>query len=70
MIYDQLMGVKDASGHVQLFCKVCKALAKDGRGSTVLKVCSQCGVRLGEWVTETQRNAELREFAKKVQLQS
>jgi hypothetical protein len=66
MIYDQLMGVKDATGHVQLFCKACKAPAKDSRGATVLKVCSQCGIRLGEWVTEAERNAELREFAKKV----
>jgi hypothetical protein len=56
MIYDQLMGVKDSSGYVQLFCKVCKAPAKDGRASTLVKVCSQCGVRLGEWVTETQQN--------------
>jgi len=70
MIHPQLIGVKDATGHVQLFCKVCKAPAKDGRGSTFLKVCSKCGVRLGEWITEAQRNAELREFAKKVQQQS
>ena len=70
MIYPQLMGVKDATGHIQLVCKLCNAPAKDGKGSTVLKVCSKCGVPLGEWTTKTQRNAELREFAKKVQQQS
>ena len=70
MIHDQLMGVRDSTGHVQLFCKMCKVPAKDGRGPTLLKVCSKCGVRLGEWITVAQRNAELREFAKKVQQQS
>jgi hypothetical protein len=67
MIYPQLMGVRDSTGHVQLFCKLCNAPAQDGRGLTVLKVCSKCGVPLGEWITEAERNAELREFAKKVQ---
>ena len=70
MIYDQLMGVKDATGHIQLVCKLCKMPAKDGRGPTLLKVCSKCGVRLGEWITEAQRNAELREFAERVRQQS
>jgi hypothetical protein len=65
MIYDQLMGVKDVRGHVQLFCKLCNAPAQDGKGLTVLKVCSKCGVPLGEWITEAERNAELREFARK-----
>jgi NMD protein affecting ribosome stability and mRNA decay len=66
MIYDQMVGVKDALGHVQLLCKVCNAPAKDAKSETVLKVCSKCGVRLGEWRNETERNAELREFAAKV----
>jgi NMD protein affecting ribosome stability and mRNA decay len=66
MIYDQMVGVKDATGHVQLLCKVCNAPAKDARSVTVLKVCSKCGMRLGEWRTEAERNAELREFAAKV----
>jgi len=37
---------------------------------TILTVCSNCGLPLGEWTTEAERNAELHEFAEKVRLQS
>jgi hypothetical protein len=70
MIYDQLMGVRDSTGHVQLLCKECKAPAQDARSLTLLKVCSECGVPLGEWITEAERDAELHQFAEKVRQQS
>jgi ribosomal protein L37E len=66
MIYDQLLGVVDNGGHVLLLCRECGAPAQDVRSLTVLKICSQCGVPLGEWITETERDIELKEFAAKV----
>jgi hypothetical protein len=66
-IYEQLMGVLDASGHVVLMCRVCKTPAKDANTpKTILKVCSQCGMPLGEWGSKPQRNAELRKWAQRV----
>jgi hypothetical protein len=70
MIYDQLMGVKDTDGHVLLLCSECTAPAQDAKSLTFLKVCSKCGIPLGEWTTEAERNAELHEFAEKVRKQS
>ena len=70
MIYPQLMGVRDSSGHVQLFCKECKAPTQDTRGLTLMKICSECGVPLGEWIDEDDRDAELHQFAEKVRQQS
>jgi hypothetical protein len=36
----------------------------------ILKVCSNCGMPLGEWRTEAERDAELHELAEKVRQQS
>jgi hypothetical protein len=57
MIYRQMMGVKDAQGKVLLLCNECKAPAEEA--TTILKVCSICGVPLGEWKDETERDTEL-----------
>lgn len=66
-IYDQMMGATGVGGHVILLCKTCEAPAQDAKtASTVLKVCSKCGTPLGEWKTEAERNAELRDFAERV----
>ena len=65
-IYDQLMGAPGVGGRVVLLCKVCKAPAQDAKSTTILKVCSKCGTPLGEWATEAQRDAELKEFEEKV----
>jgi predicted amidophosphoribosyltransferase len=70
MIYDRLMGVKDNMGHILLLCKKCNAPAQDAKTSTILKVCSNCGLPLGEWRTEAERNAELRKFAEQIRRQS
>ena len=70
MIYDQLMGVKDNTGHILLLCKECDAPAQDAKSLTILKVCSNCGTPLGEWTTEAERNTELHEFAERVRQQS
>jgi predicted amidophosphoribosyltransferase len=70
MIYDQLMGVKDKTGHILLLCKECNAPAQNAKSLTILKVCSNCGQPLGEWATEAERDAELHEFAEKVRQQS
>jgi ribosomal protein L37E len=66
MIYDQMLGEMDSSGHVLLLCRECGAPAQDARSLTVLKVCSRCGIPLGQWITETERDTELKEFAAKV----
>ena len=70
MIYDQLMGVKDARGRILLLCKECNSPAQDEKTIMILKVCSNCGMPLGEWRTEAERDAELHEFAEKVRQQS
>jgi hypothetical protein len=70
MIYDQLMGVKDARGRILLLCKECNSPAQDEKTIMILKVCSNCGMPLGEWTTEAERNAELHEFAERVRQQS
>jgi predicted amidophosphoribosyltransferase len=70
MIYDRLMGVKDSMGHILLLCRECNAPAQNAKTSMILKVCSQCGLPLGEWTTEAERNAQLREFAEKIRRQS
>ena len=70
MIYDRLTGVKDKMGHILLLCKECNAPAQDAKTLTILKVCSNCGMPLGEWTMEAERNAELHEFAEKVRRQS
>jgi len=66
MIYEDLRGVKDADGHVILLCAKCNSPARDEKRKTVQKVCSNCGLILGEWTTTATRNAELRQFAKQV----
>ena len=66
MIYSQLLGVKDNQGHVLLLCNDCKAAARDARALTILKVCSNCGIPLGEWLTEAERDTELEAFAAEV----
>jgi hypothetical protein len=35
-----------------------------------MKICSECGVPLGEWIDEDDRDAELHQFAEKVRQQS
>ncbi len=70
MIYDNLMGVKDAQGRILLLCSECNAPAQHAKSLTILKVCSNCGILLGEWATEALRDAELHEFAEKVRQQS
>jgi hypothetical protein len=37
---------------------------------TILKLCSNCGLPSGEWATDAERDAELNEFAGRVQAQS
>ena len=66
MIYKHLLGLKDADGYVILLCAKCNSPARDEKRKTVQKVCSNCGLILGEWTTIASRNAELREFAKQV----
>jgi NMD protein affecting ribosome stability and mRNA decay len=66
MIYAQMMGVKDNQGHVLLLCSECNSPAQDARALTILKVCSNCGIPLGEWITETERDTELEVFAAEV----
>jgi hypothetical protein len=68
-IYDQLMGAPGAGGRVVLLCKVCKAPAQDAKSTAILKVCSKCGTPLGEWATEAERDAELKEFGENVKRQ-
>ncbi len=65
-IYDQLMGAPGVGGRVVLLCKVCKAPAQDAQSTTILKVCSKCGTPLGEWETEVERDAELKDFEETV----
>ena len=69
MIYDQLVGVTTDGGHILLLCAECKSPAKDCKSLTIQKVCVRCGIPLGEWITEAERDAELREFAEKVRQQ-
>jgi NMD protein affecting ribosome stability and mRNA decay len=48
-------------------CRDCNTPAEDANTpDTILKVCPQCGMLLGEWVTESQRNAELRKWAERI----
>ena len=70
MIYDQLMGVKDNTGHILLLCGDCNVPAQDAKTLTIMKLCPKCGLPLGEWTTEAERNSELHEFAEKVRRQS
>jgi ribosomal protein L34E len=66
-IHGLLMGLLDAYGHVILMCRDCNTPAEDAKtAETILKVCPQCGTPLGEWATETKRNAELRKWAKRI----
>ena len=66
MIYDQLVGVITDGGRIQLLCGECKAPAQDCKSLTIQKVCVRCGIPLGEWMTEAERDAELNDFAEKV----
>lgn len=70
-IYNQLMGARGVGGRgrVVLLCKTCKAQAQDAKSTTILKVCSKCGTPLGEWATEAERDAELKEFEEDVKRQ-
>lgn len=66
-IYDLLAGVAGPGGSVTLICKKCVAAAQDAKASlTILKVCSLCGMPLGEWKTEAERDAELQDFVERV----
>jgi len=68
-IYEQLMGAPGAGGRVVLLCKTCKAPAEDAHSTTILKVCPKCGIPLGEWKTEAERDAELKEFEETIRRQ-
>lgn len=68
-IHPQLQGVVRAGGSIELSCKECKADAIDAttmNDHKPLKVCSKCGAALGEWETEVERDAELKEFTGKL----
>lgn len=68
-IYDQLMGAPGAGGRVVLLCRTCLVPAEDAKSTTVLKVCPKCGTLLGDWKTEVERDAELKEFGENVKKQ-
>jgi hypothetical protein len=38
MIYDQLMGVKDNTGHILLLCGDCNVPAQDAKTLTIMKM--------------------------------
>ena len=66
-IYDLLAGVAGPGGTVNLICKRCVTAAQDASTSeSILKVCSICGMPLGEWKTVAERDAELRDFIDQV----
>jgi hypothetical protein len=60
-IYERLSATV-VDGHVELVCKECRAPAIDATSEHVLKVCSNCGMPLGEWASEAERDAELKGF--------
>jgi len=66
-IYELLGGTAGPGGTVQLICRKCVAAAQDATSeSTILKVCSNCGMPLGEWSSVAERDAELITFAAEV----
>jgi hypothetical protein len=65
--YGNLLPTLDAGGRLVLSCKTCKGPAQDANSGTVLlKVCSNCGMPLGEWETETERQEELKDLAERL----
>jgi hypothetical protein len=68
MAIHELMSATVVGGHVTLICRECRAPAVDAASAEdvtlerILKVCSHCGMPLGEWATEAERDAELRGF--------
>jgi hypothetical protein len=65
-IHERLMGSPNVSGCVDLLCRVCSVPAQDAKSDRLLKVCPQCGMPLGEWDIEAERDAEIRDFEETV----
>ena len=71
---DGLAGVKNSVGAIVFVCSKCRTYPDHAYGApnkdqlAYLLVCQKCGRTLGEWVSTEQREKELRDFAKRVEL--
>jgi hypothetical protein len=71
---DGLAGVKNSAGTIVFVCSKCRTYPDHACGApnkdqlVYMLVCQKCGRTLGEWVSTEQREKELREFAKRVEL--
>jgi hypothetical protein len=71
---DGIAGIKSGRGTVVFVCSKCRvipdnALGEQNKGELVhMLICPKCSATLGEWLTTEEREKELREFARKVEL--
>ena len=71
---DGLAGIRSGKGTVIFVCSKCRVSPNDALGAqdkaqlVYMLICPRCNATLGEWATTNERDAELREFAKKVEL--
>ena len=71
---DGLAGVKNSAGTIVFVCSKCRTYPDHAYGApnadqlVYMLVCSKCGRTLGEWISAEEREKELREFAKRVEL--
>jgi len=71
---DGLAGIKSGKGTVVFVCAKCRLIpgsalgAQDREKLVYMLVCTKCGATLAEWMTIEEREKELREFARKVEL--
>jgi hypothetical protein len=71
---DGLAGVKNSAGTIVFVCSKCRTYPDHAYGApnkdqlVYMLVCQKCSRTLGEWVSTEQREKELREFAKRVEL--
>ncbi len=71
---DGLAGVKNSVGRIVFVRSKCRTYPDDAYGApnaeqlVYLLVCSKCGRTLGEWISIEERQRELRDFARRVEL--
>jgi len=71
---DGLAGVKNSAATIVFVCFKCRTYPDHAYGAlgeaqlVYMLVCPKCGRTLGEWISIEEREKELREFTKRVEL--